>query len=247
MAGILGVAGPSQPLGWLANNAPPLAFAALANDRPAGSAQPAIPLTFLVRSDWRGAMQTVLDNLHRQGCALPISSPPVITLPGAVPGGLPPADVLPYLGRTLDLAAGAALVDPATDPLALIRATASSAPFQVAARVLSAGPVTVPPALYDALVCTAAACTPTPQPLGAYVPLAPVLANAGFYPASPPPQPASLGSTSWARFTNVTGLVAGATKLGDELSLLYSWSQIINSSFASMVTWVWNGTGFAAS
>jgi hypothetical protein len=37
------------------------------------------------------------------------------------------------------------------------------------------------------------------------------------------------------------------TKLGDELSLLYNWSAIMSSVFASELTWVWNGTQFASS
>jgi hypothetical protein len=43
---------------------------------------------------------------------------------------------------------------------------------------------------------------------------------------------------------NVTGLVAGSTKLGDELSLLYRPEQIVNSVFAPMMSWTWDGTTF---
>jgi hypothetical protein len=242
LAGILGVAGPSQPLGWVSNNQP-LAFVTLPNDRPAGPAQPAIALTFVVRSDFSAALQAAISALHQQGCALPISGRPVVTLPPAMPGALPPADVLPYLGRTLDLAPGAALLDPNNDPLALIRARGSSAAFQIAARVLAAGAVAVAPADYEAVQCNAASCSIIPV-TGQYVPIAPFLATAGFYPASPLPQPVSTASTSWARFTNITGLVSGVTKLGDELSLLYNWSAINHSVFASGLHTVWNGTIF---
>jgi IPT/TIG domain len=244
LAGILGVAGPSQPLGWVSNDQP-LAFVTLANDRPAGPAQPTISLTFLVRSDFSGAFQAALNAFHQQGCALPISGQPAVTLPPAMPGALPPVDVLPYLGRTIDLAPAAALTNPQIDALALVRAQGSGNPFQVASRVLSPGIVPVVPANYGALQCTAASCSIVAIAGGQYVPVAPILATAGFYPAAPLPQPTSLGSTTWARFTNITGLLPGVTKLGDELSLLYGWSTINHSIFAGALQWVWDGAKFA--
>lgn len=244
LAGIMGVAGPSQPLGWVTNDQS-LAFVTLANDRPAGPAQPTISLTFLVRSDFSGAFQAALNALHQQGCALPISGQPAVTLPPALPGALPPTDVLPYLGRTLDLASGAALINPQADALALVRPQGTTDLFQIASRVLSPGVVSVTPANYDALQCSATSCSIVAVTGAQYVPVAPVLAIAGFYPASPLPQPTSLGSTGWAHFTNITGLVPGVTKLGDELSLLYGWSMINHSIFAGALRWVWDGTKFA--
>ncbi len=246
LAGILGVAGPSQPLGWISNEQP-LSFVSLTNDRPAGPAQPTIPLTFLVRSDFSGAIGKALQLLHQQGCSLPIASRSVMMLPPPQPGATAPTDVLPYLGRTLDLVAGTALVDPSTDALALIRTQGSSDPFQVASNSVNPSTVAVPLANYDALQCNATSCSTVAITNGAFVYVAPVLAAAGFYPATPPPQPTSLASTGWAHFTNITGLVSGVTQLGDELSLLYNWSEVVNSVFASMLNWVWNGTQFASS
>jgi len=59
-------------------------------------------------------------------------------------------------------------------------------------------------------------------------------------------QPANAADAAWAHFTNVTGLVAGTTKLGDELGLLYDAPTIAGSVFAGALDWVWNGTAFAA-
>lgn len=244
LAGILGVAGPSQPLGWINNNLP-LSFVSLTNDRPAGPAQPSIPLTFLVRSDFSGALSKGLQSLHKQGCTLPIASRIVMTLPPSQPGAIAPSDVLPYLGRTLDLVVGAALVNPQTDPLALVRTQGSTDPFQVASNSLNPSSVAVPLANYDALQCNSTSCSTVAIANGAFVYVAPVLASAGFYPASPPPQPTSLTSTGWAHFTNISGLVSGVTQLGDELGLLYNWGDVLNSVFAGMLSWVWNGTQFA--
>ena len=75
--------------------------------------------------------------------------------------------------------------------------------------------------------------------------LNPILASAGFYPADPLPQPASTTDTAWTVYTSVAGLIPGKTRLGDELSALYSWTAIGASIFSPMTSWVWNGTAFA--
>jgi IPT/TIG domain-containing protein len=245
LAGILGVAGPSSPLGWVSNQQA-LAMVSLPNDRPAGPAQASIPLTVLARSDFSGALQDALKTLHQSGATLPFSGAPVIMLPLAKPGATPPADMLYYLGRTLTLATAAALSAPSSDPLALIRPAATTGAFSIAANVLSPGPTPVTPANYDALQCTQISSTVVSLSAASFVPIAPILAGAGFYPASPLPQPANNRDTAWARLTNVTGLTAGVTRLGDEFSLLYSPSTVAASVFAPLLNYVWNGTTFAA-
>lgn len=57
------------------------------------------------------------------------SNPPVLTLPPGGAGTAPPADVLAYLGRTLNIAPSAALLHPAGDPIALVRPTGTTANF----------------------------------------------------------------------------------------------------------------------
>jgi len=246
LAAILGVAGPTPALGWISNNQP-LAFLQMTNDRPAGPAQATLPLTVPVRSDLFGPLQAAIKTLHDQGGTLPLTSTPS-ALPPAGPGATAPADVLPYLGRTLDLAARAALVDPATDALALVRPKGSATPFEAAARVIAPATVAVTPADYDALQCDATSCTPKVMAAAGFVLLAPVLAAAGFYPASPLPQPSSnKPGSGWNHYTNVTGLVTGVTKLGDELSLLYTPSAVNGSVFGTLQSWLWNGKNFAKS
>lgn len=244
LAGIMGVAGPTPAQGWLQTTTP-LSMVSLTNDRPAGTAQPAIPLNVLVRSDFVASLQTALKAFHTTGATIPFSGPPVITLPPAMPGATMPANVLYYLGRTLTLNTAAALVAPATDPLALIRPSGSATPFYAAANVLSAGTTPVTPGNYDALQCTTTTSTIAALTGASLVPVAPVLAAAGFYPASPLPQPANSTQTAWATFTNITGLVTGVTMLSDELGLLYSPSTIAASLFAPLLNTVWNGTTFA--
>jgi hypothetical protein len=243
LAGMLGVAGPNPPLGWI-SNVQPLAMVDITNDRPAGPAQPTIPLAVLVRNDFAGAVKTAVGGVHRYGATVPFASPPVIQLPSATPGAVPPADTLKYIGRELNLAPAAALAAPATDPLAIIRPAGSSDPWQLAARVLTATSVTVTPADYDAIQCTPTSKSTITLTQAQMVPLGPALAAAGFYPALPLPLPANSTQTAWATFTNVTGLITGTTRLGDELSLLYSAETIAGSVFASVVDWVWNGSKF---
>jgi IPT/TIG domain len=241
LAGILGVAGPNPPLGWISNTQP-LAMVSLANDRPVGAAQATIPLTVLVRSDFVNAVKSAVSAVHQFGATLPFGGASVLQLPPGAPGTVPPADALKYLGRELMLASTAALVDPPTDPLVLVSAPA---PAFVAANVLSPTSVTVAPQNVTAVVATPTASNGVAFSNLSLVPLAPILAAAGFYPASPLPLPANSSKTAWALFTNVTGLVSGTTRLGDELSLLYGAQAIASSVFASALDLVWNGTTFA--
>lgn len=245
LAGILGVAGPNPPLGWITNANPPLTFTSVPDDRPAGPAQSGIPLTIPIRSDFATAFQAAQTVLHNQGCALPIAALPQSLPTASVPGATSSADPLPYVGRALDIAPGTALVDPSNDPIALVRKTGTTDPFEIAARVISAGSVSVPPDSYDAVECTSTGSSIVALASASFVPLAPVLATAGFYPASPLPMPNTLSDTAWAHFTNVTGLAKGVTKLRDELSLLYDWNSIEASIFGAMIDFVWDGMQFS--
>jgi hypothetical protein len=244
LAGILGVAGPTQAQGFLSTTTP-LSMVAIANDRPAGAAQPSIPTNVWIRSDFVSSVQAAVKALHAQGATLPLTGPSVLTLPKGGPGAAMPANVLFYLGRTLNLAPAAALAVPGTDPLALIRASGTTDPFAVAAMAINPATNPVTPADYDALQASATTTTTVPLAHASFAPLAPVLATAGFYQPTPPPQPASSLDTSWATFTNVTGLVVGETLLSDELTLLHQPSDIAASLFASLLNAVWNGVTFA--
>lgn len=237
LAGILGVAGPNPPPGWMSTK-PPLSLVPLANDRPGGPAQATIPLTFAVRSDFAAAVEAARAALHAQDALLPLLAP-VKPLPPPVAGVDPPADPLPWLGRVLQIVPSTALVDVDADPVALARPGGTTNPFEIVARSSSLAPQN-----WDAVECTTTACAPAATN-SAFVPVAPVLALAGFYPASPLPQPANVTSAGWSRFTNVTGMVAGISTLGNELSLLYSAGDVLGSAFASRLGWLWTGSTFA--
>lgn len=244
LAGVLGVAGPTPSLAAL--SAQPLSLVSIANDRPSGTAQATLPLNILVRSDFLTAFQSAINTLHAQGATLPCSGPATLALPPGGPGAALPSDPLLYLGRVLYLAGSAALVAPQTDPLALVRNAGSGNSFAIAANALSAGTVAVTPASYDALAVSGGAIVAASSLTLTCVLLAPVLANAGFYPASPLPQPATPTDFTWTRLTNITGLVSGTTMLGEELALLYPPDAIAASALAPMLSYIWNGTAFAA-
>jgi hypothetical protein len=245
LAGVLGVAGPVPTLGWVSNSVS-LGLAQVPNDRPAVAAQPSIPITVAIRTDFRPAFQAAMTTLHNQGATLPLLSGP-IALPTAQPGLLPTGiDPMPYLGRALDIVPATALVNPSTDAIALVSSTGPAGPYQLAAQVLSPGSVAVAGANWTALQCTATACTPVALSNAQFVPIAPLLATVGFYPANPLPVPTSLASIGWGHFTNITGLVAGQTALGEELANIYTWSQIVESAFAGALNWLWNGSTFAS-
>lgn len=243
LAGALGVAGPPVPLGWITNQQP-LSMVAVPNDRPAVHAQPTFPLSVLVRSDFVAGVQSALKTLHSYGATLPFTSPAVITLPHGGTGSTVPNPVLFYLGRTLTIAPSAALGNPAADPVAIISPDGGLTHCFLASQVLAPGTFQVPPADVEAVQATPAASALTQLNQVEFVPIASILAAAGFYPPSPFPVPANSGQTAWASLSNTTGLVAGTTRLADELSLLYREDQIAASAFAAMLAWTWNGSTF---
>lgn len=244
LAGALGVASPvsaTTGTGW-AGAGPVLGWATLPDDRPAGPALGVIPATFQVRSDFAAPLKLAFQALHDQGCALPVLAPPQM-LP-ATPAPVP-ADLLPLLGRAFDIVPGTALANPDTDPIAVAQLPGGS--WQVVARQLSTGVIGVSPKPWTALTCTSTACTAVAPPAAgrAYVPLAPVLASAGYVPAAAGYEPATSTDFGWARWHNLTGLVPGVTTLGSELALLWAPEAIAASALASQTASVWNGSSFA--
>jgi hypothetical protein len=219
---------------------------AVPNDRPPVAAQASFPLTILVRSDFVSGVQSALKTLHNYGATLPLTSPSAIMLPPGGTGATIPQPILFYLGRTLMVAPSAALNNPAADPIAILAPTGTMTDYFLASQVLNAATFATPSADLEAVRCTPSAGTLVQLNQVEFVPLGPVLAAAGYYSPAPFPTPANSTQTSWAWFTNTTGLVTGVTMLGDELSLVYRQDQIASSAFAAMLTWTWNGTAFVA-
>jgi hypothetical protein len=241
LASALGIAGPSPALGTLGEQ-PPIAWLTLPNDRPVGPQQGSIYLSIRVRADFAPALQAAIQALHDQGCALPLLSP-LQVLPPATAAA--PTDLLPLIGRTIWLAPGQALVDPDTDALAVAQLAAG--PWQAVSRAASAGPIPVAPQAWSAQKCSPSACTVSPPPAAgrAYVPLSPVLANAGFVQTKPGAVPANALDYAWSRFDNLTGLVPNVTTFGAELALLWPQAVIAASSVVNLLGLTWNGTAFA--
>jgi hypothetical protein len=237
----LGIAPPLSMLSMPRGH--PLAMVTLPEDRPSGSLQPTIPLTWYVRSDFRDAMTAALAALHAQGGLLPLLSPRA-SLPPQDPSSVAPSDFLPYIGREISALPTVALNDPTSDPIALASQT-SGGPYKIVSAATGSG---APAAAqwYTLKWSGGTTTTEVSLPTAQFVDIAPILANAGFYPASPLPTPASPSDVSWARLTNITGLVPGVTTLHSELSLLFSPNEIGASAFAAYLQYVWDGTNFSA-
>jgi hypothetical protein len=244
LAGIHGVAGPIPSLTTLQPQ--PLSMVSLTNDRPTGPAQASLPLSVQVRSDFVRSLLDAMKTLHAANATIPFAGPTSLMLPAGGPAASLPADPLLYLGRVLTLAPSAALQAPASDALVIARKAGSVGAFDLWANVLSPGGVAVPPDNYEALQFAGAAVNKVPLNNASLVKLAPLLAGAGFYPASPLPEPASATDIAWTRLANVTGLVTGSTTLADELALLYTPSLIAASAFAPALGYTWDGTKFVA-
>jgi hypothetical protein len=245
LAATLGVAGPNPAPGWLPT-APPLEFVRVANDRPAGPRQAAITVSYTVRSDFAPALAAAVQAIHDRGCTLPVQPRPLL-LPDATAS--PSADdMLAAVGRTLDLVPSAALYDPDADPLAVGRRNGTSDPDEVCARQVDtsaphAGDVTAES--WDSWQCTSASCARVTG-TRTLLPLTPILNGAGWYQtALVAPSSLAAGGT-WSHWTNVTGLVAGSSRFGDELKLLYTPDEIAASSLRDRLHWTWDGSALVA-
>lgn len=243
VASILGVASPSIAASLPVE--PPLFFVGRANHRPP-RAQAAIPLEVRIRSDFAAAFDTARRTISELGATLPLLAPPIALPPLAAEV---PADILPFIGRAMDIVPATALVDANLDPIAIARLVAEPAGNErLAALVLdptAPNAASVPSVdwtawQFDELTDTYFESTATRQ----LVDLAPILNAAGWYRTTPIDTDALEVSASWARLHNITGLVAGATKLGDELKLLYHPEQIAASSISTLAGHTWNGTAF---
>ncbi len=243
LAGILGVAGPNPPLGWIGMSTP-LSFSPMVNDRPPGPGQAALPVTVLVRSDYVDLLRSAVQYLHDRGCSLPLRSGP-LALPPV--GGFATAtlDPLDYIGRALYLSHDYALSDPNADVIALVRPVGSVGPYQIALRSTGAPTVPVAATDYEALQRSQSGIDSVTLTSAAMVMLAPVLNAAGFSSKTTIPVPGAATANTWAKLVNVTGLASG-TRLGDELRLLHSATEIAGSALAAMQNWRWNGAAFAA-
>lgn len=247
VAAALGIAGPQLNV-LPAGMPPPLAFVNRAQPRPAGPQQASFPLTLSLRSDFVPAFEAVLAELAAMGAAAPIVSP-VRHLPPPGAAVAPGREQLDIIGRHLRLAPTAALRDPLVDPLSLTRPTAGG-PFEVTARIADpaapqAGTITA--AEWTSWGCTAQACIEV-DTTDARLPLAPLLNAAGWHQSAPLASPINLSEPGdWASWSNITGLLPGETRFGDELALVYSAMAILNSGLADQLDLVWDGEAFSSS
>ncbi len=245
LAAALGVAGPNPMPGLLPSRGV-LFDLPRANDRPTGPAEASAPVQVAVRNDFAPAFDAARETLHQAGCMLPLLgfAPPALPphLPGT-PGGH--GDLLLHLGRVLRLLPQAALRDPDTDALALARPEGESELRVVARRVNgdaeNAGAVAE--AAWVAWSCDASACTESTEDRR-YLPLAPILNAAGWYQPAPAAPTTLADAGSWWRWTNVTGLVPGVTRFGDELLQRHTPGEVAASSLRDVLDLVWDGEAF---
>lgn len=245
LASILGVAGPNPTSSLLAPT-PVLFFTSRQNDRPEVPQQATIPLNFTIRSDFATAFDAALKEIHDHGCRLPVLSTVRLLPTNAINDSPTNVDFLNILGRRLQLMPTIALANPDVDALALARLTAGG-DQQVVTRQLDAtapkaGDVTT--ASWIAWQCNANSCTESTGDR-IYLPLTPILNTAGWYQNAAPEVPESLAEPgNWFHWVNISGLLPGNTRLGDELRLLYQESEIVASPLREHLDKIWNGSTF---
>jgi hypothetical protein len=242
IASVLGVAGPLPAAGLPSR--PVVHFGRVANHRPAGAAQPAIPLEVRVRADLESGVGAALDEIADHGAALPVLGAP-IALPEL--GGDAGDDVaMAAIGRLIRVVPASALANPDTDPVALAR-PAAGGDLRVVSRVLDpsaprAGDVAA--ADWDAFTCDSAGCTVSTDSRS-YLEVEPLLAAVGWHHPVPTDPVNTSDQGRWDRFSNVAGLVVGESRLGDELRLLWSSEEIAASAVRDRLDDLWDGQRFA--
>ena len=245
LGSVLGLAAPT-PLSGLETTRPPLQMISITNDRPAGAAATIAP-TVMVRSDMAPSLVAALTGLHAHQGMLALDSPPSLLPPKPAAGAPAPiVDPLVPMGRVLWVAPQSALVDPLLDPVTLGRGAADTGTnFRLAVRVDVGAPGSSS-VDWTAVVWDNVAEVFIDQAIGAtnLIPLETVLAPTGFVAARPASRPTGRADLSWARMVNISGLLPGVTRLGDELRLVFTAAQIAQSALATDVDRVWTGTSF---
>jgi len=224
---------------------PPLHLTAVANHRPPGAAGADVPLSVAVREDLAPALVTALVDLRTADGMLPLWSPPTaLAAPTGGTGGL--SDPLPYLGRQVWVAPTAATVDPENDPVVLGRAASDSAAgYRLGIRVADGTPGATTEQ-WTGLAWDPVGMGFVERDLGS-VPILPIetaLAATVFVARRVPVAPSGRGDYGWARLTATAGLLPGASRLGDELALVWSGDSIRSSAYAPHLDAVWDGSRF---
>jgi len=210
----------------------------------------ALALTVPMRGDFALAwQQAVVPRQVALGAALPLWAQPA-QLPAA-DALAAPADPLPALGRVVFVAPEAALEDPDRDPVVIGRADPDpAATVRVMLRVSTSAAASagIAPLNFHALAWDTTAATAVVRAIGAVplVPMADVVALAGFSVVAVPLVPSRRNDLGWARLVNRSGLLSGMTTLGDELKLVWTAREIARSAFAKRLAERWNGSAFVA-
>lgn len=226
--------------------APPLRLTAVANHRPSGAAGAGVPLSVGVREDLAPSLVAALVDIQAAGGLLPLWSPPP-ALPAPSGGTGAPPDPLPHLGRQVWVAPSAATNDPENDPVVLGRAASDAAPgYRLGIRVADGTPGATTEQ-WTGLAWDPVGRGFVERDLGS-VPMLPVetaLAATVFVARRVPVAPAGRGDYGWAVLTATAGLLPGASRLGDELALVWSGDDIAASAYAPHVDALWDGRRFA--
>jgi len=225
---------------------PPLRLTAVATHRPGGAGGAEVPLSVGVREDLAPPLVAALVDVAAAGGLLPLWSPPA-ALPAPSGGTAGPPDPLPYLGRQVWVAPTTATVDPENDPVVLGRAASDAAPgYRLAIRVADGTPGATTEQ-WTGLAWDPIGLGFVERDLGSVPMLAIETALAGtvFVARRVPVAPAGRGDYAWAQLTAVAGLLPGASRLGDELALVWSGEDIRSSAYATMLDATWDGIRFS--
>ena len=233
LASAIGVAGVSAET----NRSRGSRTVSIANDRPDVPCQRSIPLSFEVRADFAGPLQAAMEEIRGRGCALPL------TLPHVSNGHV---DLLLAAGRILDVFPACIMADPETDPVAIARSAASPVDALVGRVLDERTDLAEEPWVARR---RGEAGVEEVSVVAHFVPLAPILARAGWYQLeSPSLATGSAPVATTVRLVNATGLIDGVSRFADEIGAIYDESEIGRRGLGPFLwrTWSANAGSFVA-
>ncbi len=243
LASALGLASPAS-LSWQ-DTPPAIGLGAVVNDPASASPSLSLPMSVPMRADFALLWKTaVLPKLAASGAMLPLWASG-LRLPQARSAGAAAADVMALLGRVVWVAPSAALTNPDVDSVVVGHAVTEPASALAVMLKVNAGagaaPIDWTSLVWDDTANVALSREVGPKLL---MPIDTFVGAAGFSIQQAPTIPKSRHELSWGRLTNMSGLLPGVSKLGDELAAVWPQREIERSVFAKQLDRTWNGTVF---
>ncbi len=242
ISSLLGIPTPLDELEWTLDE-PSIPFVSIDNNRPAGSAQPSIPLALKLRFDFSDYFIKARKQLNALNCQLPlVADQPQLPSSALVTDKI---DMLQVLGRKLSVLPGTLLVNPEEDPIALAKLESDTGSYYQLVLREQGETQNVEEKSWVTLKLENGLIKEQAPANYRYKPIETIMAEAGWYIRDKTQIPTSLSDLGgFDSLINTTGLVKDKTKLVHELDLLFTGHAITTSKIVDQLNATWNGEKF---